>query len=59
MHLSGLKPKILAIVNKIDYDNADDVEDKSATARAMVMQTRMPSGGRGQNEQIRIIQQNI
>ncbi|CAK7234351.1 hypothetical protein SCUCBS95973_008905 [Sporothrix curviconia] len=42
MDLSGLKPKILALVSAINYDNADDVEAKSATARDMFMQTPMP-----------------
>lgn len=42
MDLSGLKPKILAMVARINYDNADDVEAKSAKAREMVMQTPMP-----------------
>ncbi|KAL1897445.1 hypothetical protein Sste5346_004183 [Sporothrix stenoceras] len=42
MDLSGLKPKILALVGAINYDNADDVEAKAATAREMVMQTLMP-----------------
>ncbi len=42
MDFSGLKPKILAIVGKIDYNNADDVEEKSSLVREMVMQTPMP-----------------
>ncbi|CAK7221703.1 hypothetical protein SEUCBS140593_004656 [Sporothrix eucalyptigena] len=42
MDLSGLKAKILSLVGAINYDNADDVESKSAAARGMIIQTPMP-----------------